>query len=46
MFDQRRSRWADVGQILYKCFVFTGLFGTPTHSYREKLQSDWWVNNF
>ena len=24
MFDQRRSRWADVVQMLYKCFVFAG----------------------
>ena len=24
MLDQRRRRWADVVQILYKCFVFTG----------------------
>ena len=23
--DQRRRRWADVVQMLYKCFVFTGL---------------------
>ena len=23
MLDQRRRRWADVVQILYKCFVFT-----------------------
>ena len=24
MLDQRRRRWADVVQILYKCFVFSG----------------------
>ena len=24
MLDQRRRRWADVLQILYKCFVFAG----------------------
>ena len=24
MLDQRRKRWADVVQMLYKCFVFTG----------------------
>ena len=24
MLDQRRSRWADVVQMLYKCFVFAG----------------------
>ena len=24
MLVQRRRRWADVGQMLYKCFVFTG----------------------
>ena len=27
MLVQRRRRWADVVQILYKCFVFTGLIG-------------------
>ena len=26
MLDQRRRRWADVVQMLYKCFVFTGEF--------------------
>ena len=25
MLDQRRRRWADVVQMLYKCFVFTGI---------------------
>ena len=25
MLDQRRRRWASVVQMLYKCFVFTGL---------------------
>ena len=25
MLDQRRKRWADVVQMLYKCFVFAGL---------------------
>ena len=29
MSDQRRRRWADAVQMLYKCFVFAGL-GTPT----------------
>ena len=24
MLDQRRKRWADVGQMLYICFVLTG----------------------
>ena len=24
MLDQRRRRWADVAQMLYKCFVFVG----------------------
>ena len=24
MLDQRRRRWADVVQMLYKCFVFAG----------------------
>ena len=27
MLDQRRRRWADVVQMLYKCFVFTGMVG-------------------
>ena len=25
MLDQRRRRWADVVQMLYKCFVFAGI---------------------
>ena len=25
MLDQHRRRWADVVQMLYKCFVFTGM---------------------
>ena len=25
MSDQRRSRWADVVHMLYKCFVFAGM---------------------
>ena len=25
MLEQRRRRWADVVQMLYKCFVFAGL---------------------
>ena len=30
MLDQRRRRWADVVQMLYKCFVFAGsLFVLP-----------------
>ena len=24
MLDQRRRRWADATQMLYKCFVFAG----------------------
>ena len=28
MLDQRRRRWADVVQMLYKCFVFAG---SPMH---------------
>ena len=24
MLDQRRRRWADIVQMLYKCFVFDG----------------------
>ena len=26
MSDQRRRRWTDVVQMLYKCFVFAGLW--------------------
>ena len=26
MLDQRRRRWADVVQMLYKCFVFAGMY--------------------
>ena len=25
MLDQRQRRWTDVVQMLYKCFVFTGM---------------------
>ena len=25
MLDQRQRRWADVVQMLYKCFVFAGM---------------------
>ena len=25
MLVQRHTRWADVAQMLYKCFVFTGI---------------------
>ena len=32
MLDQRRKRWADVLQMLYKCFVFTGKFKCPDRS--------------
>ena len=32
MLDQRRRRWADVVQVLYKCFVFAGyLHGKEKH---------------
>ena len=27
MLDQRRRRWADVVQMVYKCFVFAGTVG-------------------
>ena len=27
--DQRRRRWADVVQMLYKCFVFAGMTNLP-----------------
>ena len=30
MLDQRRRRWADVVQMLYKCFVFAGM-----HQYKQ-----------
>ena len=31
MLDQRRRRWADVVQMLYKCFVFAGkVFSRPS----------------
>ena len=33
MLDQRRRRWADVVQMLYKCFVFAG---NPVFSYTLK----------
>ena len=26
MLDQRRRRWADVVQLLHKCFVFAGMY--------------------
>ena len=36
MLDQRRRRWADVVQMLYKCFVFSGLrtSGDPIYKIR------------
>ena len=40
MLGQRRRRWADFVQILYKCFVFAGLaqwFELPT---RETMGSN------
>ena len=30
MLDQRRRRWPDVVEILYKCFVFAGLVSDTT----------------
>ena len=32
MLDQRRGRWADVVQMLYKCFVFTGIVSDNIHA--------------
>ena len=29
MLDQRRRRWDDVVQMLYKCFVFAGFSSVP-----------------
>ena len=31
MLDQRRRRWADVVQMLYKCFVFAGILSACLH---------------
>ena len=36
------QRWADVVQMLYKCFVFTGIYGSITVTEKENwlIQSD------
>ena len=31
MLDQRRRRWTDVVQMLYKCFVFAGAYYSTDH---------------
>ena len=31
MLDQRRRRWADVVQMLYKCFVFADIYMMARH---------------
>ena len=43
MMDQRRRRWADVVEMLYKCFVFAGqrvVFATPLASPTHLNNSD------
>ena len=32
MLDQRRRRWTDVVQTLYKCFAFAGMYTPMSHS--------------
>ena len=32
MLDQRRRRWADVVEMLYKCFMFAGIASLPDYS--------------
>ena len=39
MLDQRRRRWADVVQMLYKCFVFTGISVIQSHLTRHRCLS-------
>ena len=36
MLDQRRRRWADVVQMLYKCFVFAGMHNYCFITYVKK----------
>ena len=36
--DQRRRRWADVVQMLYKCFVFAGMVLSATYYTLQALQ--------
>ena len=36
MLDQRRRRWADVVQMLYKCFVFA-VYTTRTLSFQQDI---------
>ena len=38
MLDQRRKRWADVVQMLYKCFVFAGYRMALCYAYFYKCQ--------
>ena len=43
MLDQRRRRWADVVQMLYKCFEFAGVCGGIVDGYRHSklVESEW-----
>ena len=42
MLDQRRRRWADVVQMLYKSFVFAGMF-VQTWNECQQQQGDFSV---
>ena len=44
MLDQRRRRWADVVQMLYKCFVFAGIVPTLDHAGTAHMTMKHWVN--
>ena len=41
MLDQRRRRWADVVQMLYKCFVFDGML---LQSNKYEMWTQCWSN--
>ena len=39
MLDQRRRRWADVVQMLYTCFAFTGISVIQSHLTKHRCLS-------
>ena len=45
MLDQRRRRWADVVQTLYKCFVFAGFARLYDHRVAVKFNKPKITNN-
>ena len=46
MLDQRRRRWANVVQMLYKCFVFAGMGVPGDYTIQSDIESAITVDNF